>query len=250
MSIICTAYTSDSIIMAADSRATLNMSFQNKEDASKNFTHIFPFSDNVEKVFLLRKVQVGISVAGVMGRSGNKSMAQILREFEKKSLREGDSIFDVADKLYNMTNKEGEALPVCHVAGYDGDEPFCFSVSKEGSKRMNSKDAKLQQGITWSGEVAILQKLIMTDPKPTLDFRTISTKDAIEFTEFLIETAIKMQRFDMKPKPCGGPIDILILKPEGAMWYKHKLYDRTFIEMPKAQRLGVYIADSESNTIN
>ena len=40
------------------------------------------------------------------------------------------------------------------------------------------------------------------------NFKIMPLKDAVDFADFLIETTIKYQRFEMKPKTCGGDIDV------------------------------------------
>ena len=251
MSIICTTYTPEAIVMAADSRVSVNMNFQNKEDAQKSFTQIFPMSDNTQKIFLLRKTQVGISAISGLSGALNQTIEQFVHNFERKVIKEGDSVFDVAEKLrMTMKNENASEKAVCHVAGYDGNEPFFYSVSSEKSKRINMQNAELEYGITWSGEIATLQKLFMTEPKLSIDIKALSVADTVEFTEFLMDTVIKLQKFEMKPKVCGGPVDVLLLTRDGAMWCKHKLFGREFIEMPKNKASGYYVTDAEGNTIN
>ncbi|MBQ9950196.1 MAG: hypothetical protein IJO93_05700 [Clostridia bacterium] len=246
MSIICTTYTPEAIVMAADSRVSVNMNYQSKNDSSKSITHIFPMSDNVQKVFLLKKVQVGISAVSGFADNTNKMISQYIDEFEKEAVRTGDSILDVAEKLSSRL----QGGVTCHVAGYDGGEPFFYSVTGSECKRLNVKNTNIEYGITWSGEVSILQKLMMADPKLAVDFKTFSVTDTVEFTEFLINTVIGVQRFEMKPKTCGGAVDLLVLRRDGAFWHKHKVYDRRFMEIPQAQRSNMYITDQNGNTIN
>ena len=53
MSIICTTYVPDGIVLAADSRLSVNMNLINKDNSAKQITHIFPAPDNLQTVFLL-----------------------------------------------------------------------------------------------------------------------------------------------------------------------------------------------------
>lgn len=249
MSIICTTYVPDGIVLAADSRLSVNMNLINKDNSAKQITHIFPATDNMQKVFLLRKVQAGISVISAMPTIDNDTVSEFIRKFEEKTVKEGDSIFDIATKLFDAT-KQYTKLLTFHVAGYDGGEPFFYSVSSEGCKRLNVQNTAIQYGVTWSGEVATVQKLMMTEPKMVFDFKNFQLADAIDFTDFLMNTAISAQRFEMKPKTCGGPVDVLVLTKDGALWYRHKLFDNRYIEMPESQKSGCYISNKGGDTVN
>ena len=50
----------------------------------------------------------------------------------------------------------------------------------------------------------------------------MTLQDGIDFAEYAIKTTIDTMRFQMAPKTVGNPIDILIIKPNGAKWIKHK----------------------------
>lgn len=234
MSIICTTYIPEGIILIADSRISINMNFVNKADSSKSLTHIFPASDNAQKLYLMSKIQAGIAAGGASVYD-NMSAAEFLRKFEKTEISSNDGVYDIASKLCDHTRKFGKAASF-HVAGYEGDEPFFFTVADGECKRLNTVNAEIQYGITWSGEVHTVQKMLFDEPKPMFDFKMMSLTDAIEFSKFLINTEITIQRYEMKPQSCGGKLDVLVLTPNGAFWYDHKYLDRTFIPMPTAQK--------------
>jgi len=47
-------------------------------------------------------------------------------------------------------------------------------------------------------------------------------QDAIDFSIFAIRTTIDTIRFQPRPKTVGGPIDVLVIKPEETIWVQHK----------------------------
>ena len=47
-------------------------------------------------------------------------------------------------------------------------------------------------------------------------------QDAIDFSRFAIQSTIDAMRFQARPKNVGGPIDVLVLTPDGARWRKSK----------------------------
>ena len=51
----------------------------------------------------------------------------------------------------------------------------------------------------------------------------MTLQDAIDFADYAIRTTIETIRFQHKEKTVGGPIDILIVKPnESPTWIKRK----------------------------
>ncbi len=47
-------------------------------------------------------------------------------------------------------------------------------------------------------------------------------QDAIDFSIYAIKTTIDTMRFQARPKTVGGPIDVLLITPEGARWIRRK----------------------------
>ena len=89
MSIICTVYLPEGIVMSADSRMT--GSVKNDEHNTLSYT----ISDNAQKVFYLEKAKVGISCCGSMFIEG-KTIADYLRIFEIEDIKKNDSVLEVA----------------------------------------------------------------------------------------------------------------------------------------------------------
>lgn len=60
--------------------------------------------------------------------------------------------------------------------------------------------------------------------QPELDvaWEFMTLQDGIEFAEYAIKTTIDTMRFQVASKTVGGPIDILVIKPNGAQWIKRK----------------------------
>ena len=50
----------------------------------------------------------------------------------------------------------------------------------------------------------------------------MSLQDAVNVSQFAIETTIKMMNYWCGRKTVGGPIDILVIKPTGLNWLKKK----------------------------
>lgn len=50
----------------------------------------------------------------------------------------------------------------------------------------------------------------------------MTLQDGIDFAQYAIKTTIDTMRFQVAPKTVGGPIDVLVIKPNGAIWIAHK----------------------------
>ena len=220
MSIMCSVYVPEGIVLAADSRMTGNIMFKTNDGKTQQ-QGMFSISDNAQKVFLLSKVRVGISYCG-LAILENKTVSYFLRIFEIQEVRENDSVTDVAKKLQAYAFR---FFPAVHffVCGYEEEEPFVYDVAKE-LKRINMDNGRIRYGSSWSGEQQAITKLLNSQPPTPVNHDLMPLKDAVDFAEFLVDVTIKLQRFEMKPKTCGGDIDVLVLTKDDAFWHKHKLY--------------------------
>ena len=59
-------------------------------------------------------------------------------------------------------------------------------------------------------------------PEFDMAWDLLTLQDGIDFAQFAIKTTIDSMRFRMGPKTVGGPIDILVIKPNGAKWIQRK----------------------------
>jgi hypothetical protein len=85
----------------------------------------------------------------------------------------------------------------------------------------------LRYASSWSGEQLAITKLLNSQPPTPINHNLMPLKDAVDFADFLIDVTIKLQRFEMKPKACGGDIDVLVLTKDDAYWYRHKIFKPT-----------------------
>ena len=220
MSVMCSVYVPEGIVMAADSRMTANLMFKTPDGKTQQ-QGLFPVSDNAQKVFLLNKVKVGITSCGA-AVIDNKTISDYLRIFEIEEVKAGDTVTDVAKKLQHYAYNN---FPNIHffVCGYEEEEPFVYDVAKE-LKRINMSNGKLVYASSWSGDVQAITKLLNSQPPSPINHNLMPLKDAVDFADFLVDLTIKLQRFETKPRTCGGDTDVLVLTKDDAYWYKHKIF--------------------------
>lgn len=238
MSIMCMVFVPDGIVMAADSRQTVGITsvkpgagqplaqpeqrILNRMDRPGQPTApVFIQSDNAQKIMLLDKVKIGISACG-LGILDGKTVSDYIRTFEITELSANDTVSSAAKKLQAYAYKYFPQVNF-FVCGYDDDEPFAYTVNQE-IKRNNMENGRMRYASVWSGEQSAITKLLNGQPPMLVNHILMPLKDAIDFSEFLVDLTIKSLRFEMKMATCGGDIDILVLTKDESFWYRHKVF--------------------------
>lgn len=220
MTILCTSYVPEGICMAADSRLT-NEVVQNDVQGHTIRT-VYTLSDNAQKLILLKKVKVGISSCGRAILDG-KTISDYIRIFEIEQIVDGDTVKTVAEKLFEYTKRFREEVEFV-VAGYEKDMPHVYVLSTQLERKNMSPDGELFYGTAWNGRWLPIGKLINNEPQMQLNFNLMPLKDAIDFTEYIVDTVIKYERFQNDIQTCGGDIDVLVITKDDSFWHKHKIY--------------------------
>jgi hypothetical protein len=247
MSLIVTTYVPEGIVTSSDSRQSIRI--EGKTPDGKDLPPLETISsDSVYKTFLLERMdkvskplfQVGVSVFGEANLGGVPT-AHHIKRFSEEELDDKDDVTTVPKKLVNYFHKQfPKANTGFHVVGYKKDEkgvsePYIYScqVDKKDFNRLNFK-GKILYGASWSGQGdvlgGILQPMLMPQAngqllqvqKAPIIWDTMTLQDAIDFCVYAIRTTIDTIRFQARHKNVGGPIDVLILTPDGATWIQRK----------------------------
>jgi len=235
MSFIITLYVREGIVMAGDSRLALNRTVQQGE---QTVLHVaVGLSDSNYKTFLAPG-DIGISTFGEAAIQG-VPIAGFVESFINERLRgKSLSVHEAAKMLLDyFCQLPGPPDTGFHVAGYetrDGKrtaQVWRVMVRAGQAQQVNAKDI---QGAAWDGEGDILQRLINPvwiqdpagnyQPVPAFDipWQFFTLQEAIDFATFAIRTTTDAIRFQARPKTVGGPIDVLVIKPDGAFWVQRK----------------------------
>jgi hypothetical protein len=230
MSFIITVYTHEGVVMAADSRLTLNAKVGQGVNEK---TIAFDFSNSTNKLFCTKR-GVGISTCGDADIQG-KPIAGFIEHF---ILQSNDSLVgDVATKLLtHFRALQLELKTIFHVSGYDGEgKQRIYKVNTQTNK-VDEMNPNFLQGASWDGESDVLIRIIQpcwlsdADGKPQQSLPTFpipwnffSLQDAIDFASFAMSATIGALRFQNRLKTVGGPVDILSIKPDGVVWVQRKV---------------------------
>jgi 20S proteasome alpha/beta subunit len=236
MSLIITLYVREGIVMAADSRLTLNFT-RTVPSGETNILSITS-SDSAKKLFLAPN-NVGIATCGPAD-IGGVPIAGFIESFIVEKLKgQPLSAEQVANKLKAYFGALGvRPATLFHVAGYatinETFEQTLFLVDPAAGSlsRMNSAN---QHSAIWSGEIDVLQRLLNevtliqpdgSNPVPLpyfgVPFEFFTLQDAIDFAFYGIRSTIDTLRFQAREKTVGGPVDVLVITPDDSYWIAQK----------------------------
>jgi hypothetical protein len=250
MSLVVVAYVPEGIVMASDSRQSVLLEGRGPEGREGPRVETI-HSDQVNKTFLLTRrsrdghlrFEAGISTLG-QDLLGGISTAGHIKRFAEEEVSDQDDVTTLSAKLVAFFRRDfPEADLGFHVAGYKKEGKaslpyvyFCHVGRNITRDRKNVRpDGPIFYGATWSGQIdvitGIFQPTVVPGPagsppvtlqKPPVLWDAMPLQDAIDFCVFAIRTTIDTIRFQARPKNVGGPIDVLVLTPEGAAWIQKK----------------------------
>jgi len=237
MSLVVTVYVREGIVMAADSRLTLNRQEKKNESAVVNLLAVGQ-SDSNYKLFLAPS-GIGIAAYGAADIQG-VPIGGFVESFMVSELNDGtEGIERIAEKvLEHFATYSPVPRTYFHVAGYSESEGvaeqevWLVDVGKHKTSKLNPPG---QQGALWGGESDILTRLLLPVaridesgkagskvPFYQIPWNFFTLQDAIDFAVFSVRSTIEAIRFQPRAKTVGGPIDVLVIKPEDAIWVQRK----------------------------
>ena len=225
--------------MASDSRTTFTtqetIPAQQEGDLPVAIRHCGVHSSDTNFKTFVTANNIGISTCGDASING-----QPITGYIESFIREYNSadVDTIANSILSYFKKIAPALDsIFIIAGYQyikenqyAQKVFVVST-KAGS--VKSLDTSVQ-GAQWSGESDVLVRLIQPLaikaengeyrdlPQYDIPFNYFTLQDAIEFAEYATRTTIDTMRFQQRVKTVGGPIDVLVLKPNTHQWITHK----------------------------
>jgi len=181
---------------------------------------------------------IGISTYGAADIQG-VPIAGYIESFISEQLSEEDEVDSVPQKLLDYFKKfPGPPNTKFHVAGYKTEnnqrEQHVWHVTVLAG-RIERANPPGKQGATWSGESDILSRLVqpvgllddkgkLKNPPPyfQIPWHFFTLQDAIDYAVYAVKVTIDSIRFQPRPKTVGGPVDVLVIKPNEAFWVQRK----------------------------
>jgi hypothetical protein len=215
--------------MAADSRMTVQRNDERVEgEQTMRIQQQLVLSDNAYKVVESRKTGVGIAIYDAAIIENQPADSHVHR-FEEEAVREGDDVLAVGEKFVAYFRERYPGVAVgYHIAGYRLEDrarvPHVLvghTIREPGLRRVNAgEDGTTQYGITRAGDTLIANRLIDANYLPL--FTAMPLQDAVDYATHLIRSTIDTMRFEPRFPSVGGPIDVLVVTPDGIRWVQRK----------------------------
>ena len=233
MSFIITLYVREGMVMASDSRLSLNRT--RPEEGKRVLETAICQSDAVYKTCLAQG-RIGISTYGAADVQG-VPIAGFIESFLNEHLPENCPVDEVPAKLLGyFRSLAGPPDTGFLVAGYKANgramEQHLWEVTVAANEccRVNAPG---NHGASWRGVTDVLARLIQPvgvqaegkfEPYPSysIEWGYFTLQDAIDYAIFAVKVTIDEMRFHTRAETVGGPIDVLVIKPHEAFWVQHK----------------------------
>lgn len=230
MSFVISLYVREGIVMAADSRLTLNA----QQDGQVQFA--VAQTDSVNKLFVAFD-RIGIATFGQADIDG-VPIGGFIESFIAEKLQPDTTVAKAAELITAYFNAlKPDAKTYFHVAGYHDDaghkaQQVWLIDLPAGSKTQVNPPG--EQGAQWGGDADIMTRLIQPigvsdgggnfQPLPhfPIPWGFFTLQDAIDFANYAVGATIDSFRFQPRPKTVGGPIDVLVIRASGATWIQRK----------------------------
>jgi hypothetical protein len=266
MSLILSLRISDGIVVATDSLSTSNDLL---EIASSNIEIKCPYCNKVikDKGFKLPPIPIPFSASSYtqkllkffkkyaisffgIGILNKRSIYYHIKQFESKNEEIGDYSLDkIVEKIEEYFESElMKAFPDYKNKAPDNWLPIGFHINGYLEKNNNlsgitfelkiGKKSEIKIfdsiGCTVGGDVRVVAKLWeigKIDPKQVIRYQLLSLQDAIELSEFFMNTTSIFQKFANQVPTVGGETDIALITPfHGFTWVKRKRLNKIIEE--------------------
>jgi hypothetical protein len=234
MTFIITLYVREGIVMASDSRLTLSATIQEQDRQVVQMA--VAESDSTYKTFLAPN-NIGISIYGAADIQG-VPLGGFVESFINEKIALGSYAVDqVAQELLTYFRDFPKPPEVGFlVAGYKKADSVPEQHIWEALIAQNRTERLNQPGVpgaAWRGETDVMRRLIQPVFLQTqggyipiqhhqIQWGFFTLQDAIDYAIYAVKTTIDTMRFHPRPKTVGGPIDVLVIKPDRAWWVQRK----------------------------
>jgi len=235
MSLIVTTYAPEGIILAGDSRLTLNWG-REIDGITNNYS--VTSSDSNNKVFRIKN-KFGLATFGAADINGIP-IAGYINQFIEEKISDNTQIDEIPKSLHEFFGDNlGKPHTSFYLCGYKIENgisiPYIFyiNINTGETNRINEFEGRIQYGANWGGETEVMTRLLnniqihngtdwvgLNATGVPFDFFTL--QDAIDFCVYAVRTTTETFRFQQRIKTVGGPIDILAIKPNETRWIKRK----------------------------
>jgi hypothetical protein len=235
MSLIISVYVPEGIVLAGDSRLTLNWTDKTQTGEQNNS---ITTSDSYTKIYSLAN-KFGLGVFGEVFVN-EINICGSINQFVQENIDKNTTIDEIPERLIHFFGEKFN-YPVTHfyLVGYKMEDgisvPHTYSIAlaEKSYRRSNFENDYIINGANWGGEIEVLSRILLTvkmqrgdewaevaDNAIPWNFMTL--QDAIDFAVYGVKTTMDTMRFQQKEKTVGGPIDVLVIQPYNEPFFVQK----------------------------
>lgn len=229
MSLVIAVFVPTGIVLAADSRTTMQSTATKTTSGGTEVVHTpLVLSDSAYKVFALPNSGVGLLTYGdaILRDLPVESYVKRFAEVNDRSNRKTVEMAQLLHQYFREYTPENRALFI--LAGYDDESgvgvPHVYTVdtgNPDGVRRSNvDRDGRLQYGVLRGGDTSVVDRLISPDTLPP--FHLMPLPDAVDYARYLVETTILTLRFEPRFPSVGGPVDVLSMTADSMRFLQRK----------------------------
>jgi hypothetical protein len=238
MTLVVTLFVREGIVLASDSRMSLRI-FEPSTTVIPGVTFAETFSytqtDSIYKTYLVAG-RVGISLYGGADVDG-VPISGFMDTFARQREKDTGTVEQLAQAVKEEFRTKLKVITTgFHIAGYDSrggiDTQHVYRLPIQ-SDELTQMNVEPKFGAIWDGEVDILDRLLK--PATVNDagkgthvenhevrFNWFTLHDAVEFAKYAIRVTAQTMFYQPRRSTVGGPVDLLVLKPDGPEWLQRK----------------------------
>ena len=235
MSLIVVLYVPEGLVMAGDSRLTLNWKTNVGGIQQSNS---ITASDSNSKIFTIRE-KFGLGTFGNADINGIP-IAGFINKFIEEKVGNETTIDEIPQLLLDFFGAYGNPNTTFYTCGYkivagvSIPHAYVVNIGNQTFNRINGADNAQVNGANWGGETEVLTRLLstvtinqggenITLQNTPVPWNFFTLQDAIDFAQYAVRTTIENTRFQQKIKTVGGPVDLLVIRPnEAPEWIAQK----------------------------
>ena len=213
MSLIISVYVPEGIVLAGDSRLTLNWTDKTQTGEQNNS---ITTSDSYTKIYSLAN-KFGLGVFGAVFVN-EINICGSINQFVQENIDKNTTIDEIPERLIHFFGEKFN-YPVTHfyLVGYKMEDgisvPHTYSIAlaEKSYRRSNFENDYIINGANWGGEIEVLSRILLTvkmqrgdewaevaDNAIPWNFMTL--QDAVDFGVYAVRTTIDTMRFQQKEK--------------------------------------------------
>lgn len=173
------------------------------------------------KTFLLKPLNIGISFFGKAEINGIDIYDFVKNDICQK-IEKTDNIHTLVDKMMGLIDTVKTKVVI---SGYEDNVPYVYCLYDNKFSRINEKEKNTTYGPIFLGQTVAAWKLYNEIYREKINYDQMTLSEGIDILQNIVWYAIQNETM------CGGNVDVLVVKKNGADWHiNNNEYQTVIIE--------------------